>query len=86
MATVTAPLTKYALPQTSTFNLITGSYEVCQCMDDTVHIVGGYSTYVGCSHQQGFGIEIPEWNHSIHISMPMHPFNSCTISHFQVTF
>lgn len=54
MATVTAPLTKYALPQTSTFNLITGSYEVCQCMDDTVHIVGGYSAYVGCSHQYFF--------------------------------
>lgn len=54
MATVTTPLTKYSLPQTSAFNLITGSYEVCQCMDDTVHIVGGYSAYVGCSHQYIF--------------------------------
>jgi len=30
---------------------------------------------------QGFGIEIPEGNHSIHIPMLRHPFNSCAITH-----
>jgi len=29
---------------------------------------------------QGFGNEIPEWNHSIHASTLMYPFNSCTIT------
>jgi len=63
-----------------------GSAKFCYCIQTIVQLV-----LLGHVHDSALELKFQEWNHSIHIHIPMlmHPFNSfnfCTITHLQITF